>query len=271
MLISNRNQSPFIGSLPLLLASLLVAPSVLGQGRPATQNMGEQTNVELEIRRWDSSLGSELRLSGGGIPGTSLDPIEDLGLPDEKTWEYRGHIRFGRFKVRGSWFQTKYEGEVGAESLLSFIGLVVPPGQSVQSRLELEQLRVGLEVDLIRGQYAYLSVIGEWSKLEARTFAESAGTSREGDPLELSLPVFGLKGRTYLTPALAVTVEGTGMKRESEGVITDFEAVVTYNASANFGFSYGYRNSYNRVKSIEPIGRAVFRLDGQFFGATIRF
>lgn len=257
-------------SLLLFPIPLALASSLLAQSRPSP-NYGEMTTVEVEVRRWRSELISELRFSGDGVRGSDLTP-QGLGLPVERTWDYRGALRVTRrLKLRGSYFLVKYEGGTEPGSDLGIDGLVVPAGSPLDSRLELESLRVGAEFDVLTGAYGYLAVVGEYGRFQARTAFASAGEERSAE-LEVQMPLLGAKGRVYLTPALALTVEAVGMKQESEGVLTDFEGSVSYSLIPNLALTYGYRNSYSRVKPVETAGdRALFRLRGQYFGVTVRF
>lgn len=261
-------------SIALILTSVLALSSAaLAQRTRSTPNLGEMSTVEFELRRWRSDLASELRLSAGGAAGATVDPLTDLGLPAERTWDYHFAVRlFSRLKARGNWFKTKYEGSSLAASELCIAGLCTPAGVQLATSLELEQTRGGAELDVVRGAYGILAVVGEYGRFRARTGFESTAGTASPAPLDLDLPLFGVKGRAYLTPALAITVEGVGMKRESRGVWTDFDGYVTYNAVPNLAFSYGYRNTYARFKAIEPEGdRAVVRLRGQYFSVTVRF
>jgi hypothetical protein len=253
---------------------MMLASSSSTAQAPATRNpnLAENYRVEVQIRRWRSDLISELRLSGAENPGTTLDPFEDLGLENERIYDYHFGARLAsRLKLRGSWMKVKYQGETAAASELCVAGLCVPAGGSIGTTLELEETRGGAEVDLLQGAYGFLAVAGEYGRFEARPTFESAGASA-GEPLRVDFPLFGVKGRAYLTPALGLTVEAMGWKSESEGVWTDFDASATYSAGRNLGLSYGYRNSYVRFKYIEPEGdRAVMRVRGQYFAISIRF
>jgi len=257
-----------------VLASMVLssAPSMSQSRTGQSPNMGESYRVEVQLRRWRSELISELRLSGGGIPGTTLDPFEDLGLENERIFDYHFAARIvRRVKLRGSWMKVKYQGETVAESALCVSGLCVPAGGDISTTLELEETRGGAEVDLLQGDYGFLAIAGEYGRFEARPAFES-GSASAGEPLRLGFPLFGIKGRAYMTPALALSVEGMGWKNESEGVWTDFDASATYSAGRNLGVSYGYRNSYLRFKYIEAAGdRAVMRVRGQYFAVTVRF
>jgi len=257
-----------------VLTSILLssAPSMAQAPARTSPNMGESYRVEIQLRRWRSDLIAELRLSGDGIPGTTLDPFEDLGLENERIFDYHFAARIvRRVKLRGSWMKVKYQGETAVESALCVSGLCVPAGGDVSTTLELEETRGGAEVDLLQGDYGFLAIAGEYGRFEARPTFESGGAST-GEPLRIDFPLFGIKGRAYMTPALALSVEGMGWKSESEGVWTDFDASATYSAGRNLGFSYGYRNSYLRFKSIEAAGdRAVMRVRGQYVAVTVRF
>jgi hypothetical protein len=262
------NRGIFAVTAMVLASSPSLAQAPAGQ----SPNHGERYRVEVQIRRWRSDLASELQLTGAGSPGTAFDPFEDLGVENERIFDYHFGVRImRRIKLRGSWMKVKYEGERAVDSAMCLAGLCVPAGAPVSTTLELEESRGGAEVDLLQGAYGFLAIAGEYGRFEARPNFESAGVS-SGEPLQLDFPLFGVKGRAYLTPMLALTLEGMGWKKESEGVWTDFDASATYSAGRNLGFSYGYRNSYWRFKSIEAIGdRAVMRLRGQYFAVTVRF
>lgn len=258
----------------LAVVVLISSPvASFAQARRGSANMGEIYTAEFEFRRWRADLASEIRLSGGGGPGSTLDTAADLGLPSERIWDYHLGVRLlKRLKIRGSWYKVDYFGESISSEERAVAGLEVPAGATLASAFELEEQRVGAEFDVFQGLYGYLAIVGEFARFNARPSFESSGEVASQEALRIQLPVFGAKGRVYLTPALSLTVEAVGMKRQSEGVMTNFEAQATYNAIPNLGFSYGYRNSYNRVKNIEESGdRAVFRLRGQYFGVSVRF
>ncbi len=235
-------------------------------------NYGERSTFEFELRRWRSDLVSEMRLSNPDLIGSNFDPVLALGLPQQRTFDYHVGVRLTRrIKVRANWFRARYDADVIVSEALTISGTTFPTGATLTSFVELEQRRGGIHFDLWTGQYGYVAVAGEWARFRATTDFSSSGASVTPVPLTMDLPIFGLASRLYLTPALAVSAEALGMKREEIGVMTDVDISVTYNAVPSLGFSYGYRNSYNRFKNVEPESRAIFRLRGQYFGVTIRF
>jgi hypothetical protein len=89
------------GSFVLASMILASAPSMARAQAGKSPNMGEGYRVEGEFRRWRSDLITELRLSGGGSPGTTIDPFEDLGLENERIFDYHFRVRLvGRVKLR---------------------------------------------------------------------------------------------------------------------------------------------------------------------------
>jgi hypothetical protein len=245
---------------------------VYAQAGASSANLGEQGTVEIEVRRWRSDLVSELRFSAPGIPGTDFDPVAQLGLPSERAFDYHFGIRLARrVRIRANWFRVSYAADTVTEIPLTISGDFYPSGSVTTSTLELQQYRGGVEFDLLRGEYGWLAVVGEWARITADNTYSANDVETIPVPLRMDLPLFGLKTRIYLTPALAVSVEGVGMKRESIGVMTDVDTSITYNAIPNLAFSYGYRNSYNRFKESEPDSRSIYRLKGQYFSVTVRF
>lgn len=255
----------------LVLFSMAEAVATAQMQRPSP-NYGEQSTFDFELRRWRADLVSELRLSNPEAIGSDFDPVLALGLPQQRTFDYHFGVRLTRrIKIRANWFRVRYAADTIVFEDLTISGTTFPTGTTLTSFLELEQRRGGIQYDLVTGQYGYLAVVGEWVRFSAKSDFSSPDAAVTPLPLTMDLPIFGLASRIYLTPALAVTTEALGMKREAIGVMTDVDVSITYNAVPSLGFSYGYRNSYNRFKNVEPASRAIFRLRGQYFGVTVRF
>ena len=255
-----------------LLLLLVFGSSAFAQARRPSRNLGEQSTVEVDVRRWRSDLVSELRFSVPGTLGSDFSPVTDLGLPPERTFDYHFGVRLtNRIGIRGNWFRIRYAADTVTDQPLLIAGDFYPSGSILTTGLELEQRRGGISFALVTGEYGWIALVAEWARFSATNAYSSEEQETTPLPLRMDLPLFGAKTRLYLTPALAVSIEGVGMKRDAIGVMTDFDASVTYNAIPNLAFSYGYRNSYNRFKQDEPGDRTIYRLKGQYFGVTVRF
>jgi hypothetical protein len=226
--------------------------------------LGEGNRFELEIRRWRPEFRSELQ-----VGGPLVDVNADLGVEDERTQEYRGFLRFGRWvKVHGSGFKFDLQGLNTLERDITFSHVTFSEGTEVLTNMTLEQFKGGVEVDIFALREGFLAVVADYSSFKAKPINLSSADTEAEETLEVALLTLGLKGRLYLTPGLALNAEAAGMKKEGSGVITDFEGSVIYNLSRNFAVSFGYRNFY--AKWLKA-GRATFRIEGYFFSAIIRF
>lgn len=228
-----------------------------------TVGLGESNRFEFELRRWRPRFRSELK-----VDGDSIDPKEDLGLTDPRDFEYKGFVRFGRWvKIRGSGAVFNFESTATLRREITYAGVTFPEATTVSTNMDLRFIKGGVEVDVYAFREGFVAVMADYAVFEAEpTIGVSEARSSAGK-LEVKLPTVGLKTRLYLTPALALTVEGEGMKKDDTGVITDFEGVVTYNLGRSFAVSFGYRNLY--AKWLKD-GRATFRLEGYFFSGAIR-
>jgi hypothetical protein len=245
----------------------LLIPAVLflSTGRSDAQQvvgLGEEGRFEFEARRWRPKLSSEF----GDNPVFNLQ--DDLGVTDVKDQEYRILLRFGRWvKIRASGVSLDYQANKVLENDISFTAVDFPAGTSVATSMKIQNIKGGVEVDLLALREGFFAVVADYSSFKATPVLSAPG-AEAGEVMEVALVTLGIRGRIYLTPAFALTAEATGMKRESSGVITDFEGAATFNLSRNIGLTLGYRNLY--CKWLKG-GRATFRLQGYYYGATIRF
>lgn len=228
--------------------------------------------VDVEVRRWRPSLFSDWRFGSSGDP---IDPVEDLGLESEQGFDVHATVAVARrLKLRLGRVNFKLDTEAPADRPIDFAGVSIESGEIVRTRADIVQLSGGVEFDLVQGRDGFFAIVADYAQFTAEPEIELVDdrTTAKPDKLDIRLPVLGLRGRVYLTPVLWAGFEAIGMKRETEGVYTDFTAAVAYGLTYNIFVTYGYRNLYTRDKSIEPIGdRATFRLSGNYVGVSIRF
>jgi len=235
-----------------------------GQQSAPPVGIGEQARFEFELRRWRPRFRSEIK-----VGGDSIDPKVDLGWEDPRDFEYVGFLRLGRWiKIRGSGTLFKFEAAKTLEREISYGGTTFPEGSTVASSMDLAYYKAGVEVEVFKFREGFISFFADYSVFEAEPIIGSPdlGVANAGKQ-EIKLPTFGTKIRMYLTPALAVTLEGEGMKKDSTGVITDWYVAATYSLGNNFAVSFGYRNLY--AKWLKG-GRATYRLEGYYFSGSVR-
>ena len=250
-----------------VLIAVVAVVAHLGVPRFASaQQMAQPENFrfELEYRRWRPKLIADLEV--GGPP---IYPSTDLGLGDERTNDYRGSLRLSpRLRIRGSYLKTlKYEGTQVLSRTLTYRGVTFLAGDTVTTAVQIDQFKGGISIEFLQSRDGFLGVTVDYSRLESRPSLQSAAAGTASGPLRVSLPTVGFVGRVYLTPRLVLTAEASGMKRESQGVIAEFEGMATANINPRLGLAVGYRNFYARIAQD---GRAAYRLKGPFFSVTAR-
>ena len=236
----------------------------------AQQQRQRPARAEVEVRRWRPTLDADWRFGG---TGDSFDPSTELGVESQQAFSIHSTVSISRrLRVRLSRVSFSYDSEAPATSPLSIQAVPVGIDETVTTRLELVQLAGGVEFDLVHSSDGFLAVVGDYAQFRAEPSLRIRGVDLVPPRTDLRLPAFGIKTRLNLTPALFAGVEATGMKREADGVYTDFTASVGYGVTPNIYISYGYRNLYARDKTLEPTGdRGVYRLRSSFVGVLIRF
>ncbi len=253
-----------------LLVTLPLMPVANANGQQTQVGMGkgETYRVEFEYRRWNAKLTSELEV---GLGATKISPTDDLGIDDKQENEFLGAVRIiSWLKARGSYVRYQYDATRTATRDLTYAGVTFPAGTTVDTAMTLKYTTIGGEADLFSRREFVFSVVGDYTRFEADTVLSSADQGEaDAGLMRVDLPTFGLKARVYLTPNFALTVEASGMRRESEGVLTNVDAVATFNFNPHAAVSFGYQNRYARVAGVAV--RETFRLKGGYLGVTLRF
>ena len=252
-----------------VLKMVLIAGRSWAQGRG--QPLGEDKTVEFEVRRWRPDLVSELRFGAGA---TDIDPVDDFGSEQKESFEFRLMVRMVRtVKLRINWVEPTFTGVKALGHDITAGDVTIPQGTNLATEIKMTDLNVGIELDLWASKDGFFAIIGQFSRFDAELQFEGEDTpTLVTDQLRVELPTFGARARLNLTPSFYVTTEWAGMKRDSRGVISDFDVNVAFSAGPMFFFEYGYRNLYVRDYTVEEDGgRAVFRLRGQYFGVGVRF
>lgn len=229
---------------------------------------GEFFRVEFQYRNWNAKHTTELEIGPGS---TNISLGDDLNVPDERINMFMGAVRIMRFlKARGSYLKRDYEGSATIRRDLTIGGVTFPVLTDIDTAATIEYTTIGAEGDLYSTREFIFSVVGDYTRFRADTIIRGSnnGVAALGRR-ELALLTLGLKVKVYLTPAAALVVEASGMKKGGTGVLTNLDATFFYNFNKYFAVSIGYENRYARLD--QPGRREIFRLAGAYFGVTVRF
>ncbi|MBI4413800.1 MAG: hypothetical protein HY576_05420 [candidate division NC10 bacterium] len=198
-----------------------------------------------EFRYWRPTLESEIVASVPGFPGTTVDPVSDLGLDEEQNaFEGRvGITLLGRHKFRIGYLPLSFDGDRMVTRDITFQGVTFTAGTRVLTDLDVKILRAGYEFDFFKTPVGYLGVLFEvhYFDGEAR-LRNTAGTQDEKADFRVPFPVLGLAFRAYpITRILSVGAEVVGVTIGSKGHYLDGEASVTLSPWPFVEITGGYR------------------------------
>ena len=251
----------------LMFLLLFLVPASAQQRFRRASGAGELYRVEIEYRSWNAKLISELEV---GPDSTNVSLADDLGLPDKRINVFMGAARLiSWLKVRGSYLKQEYASSATIRRDLTIDGVTFVALTPVDTAAILQYTTIGAEGDLYASGSFVFSVVGDYTRFRTETQLNGAdGTEADLGQRELGLLTLGMKVRVYMTPKFAVTGEASGMKKGGTGVLTNLDALATYNFNQNFGVSFGYQHRYARIDQGD---REVFRLKGSYFGVSVRF
>lgn len=237
-------------------------------GRSAGTGYGEFFRVEFQYRNWNAKHITELEIGPGS---TNISLGDDLNVPDERINLFMGTVRIMCFlKARGSYLKRDYAGSATIRRELTIGGVTFPALTDMDSALTIEYTTIGAEGDLYATREFIFSVVGDYTRFRADTAIRgSNGGAAALGRREVALLTLGLKVKVYLTPAAAIVVEASGMKKGGTGVLTNLDATFFFNFNQYFAVSIGYENRYARID--RPGRREIFRLAGAYFGVAARF
>jgi hypothetical protein len=253
-------------ALPVSL--LLLAPAAL-HAQQADYPPQEGYGIRLEYREFRPTFSGDIQKGFGDQEGTLVDVVDDLGIPDERTFEARGTLQFKQgHKLRGSYTPLDYSGDVD-EARRDF-----DYGQTEFQRFErvLTSLKGGYysasyEWDFMRGPRGFLGVTlgAKVIDLDA-TLVAPEQSAREQDTLRAPVPAVGLVTRAY-TGRVSVEGEISGMTLGDRGTLIDFDLATRVHVSDRLGIGGGYR--YLSIKAKDDRDFGDIRIRGWHFGLEI--
>lgn len=275
------------------LVALLLTPSpALAQfhpqpvGNPAT---GESYHIEGSVALWVPSADISVASAGSGvlagIPGTTIDFKNDLGLTDQNFPQFKLVLRATkRNKFRVELIPISYSQTSTLSRTIVFNGQRYPQGTQVTSTLDWKAWRFAYEFDVISRDRGFFGIVldAKYTDVQATLVTRSPAIN-EFAHAQAPIPAIGGIGRFYVMPNISITAELTGLKipdigsQQIGGVsqpkysahYADFDIYGTYNLTNNFGAQVGYR--------VLDVGYFVNKdsgsltLKGLYFGGVVRY
>jgi hypothetical protein len=262
---------------PLLVLGLTAAPA-LAQFRPRPINeapLSERYIIEGAAGLWNPSPDMSITSESLGIIGTRIDFKQDLGL--EKTRFKELHVTFHparKHKFRFQYIPIDYKQTATLRRDIVFNGQRYNVGLPVISELDWKAFRYTYEYDFISMARGFGGFLLDLKQTNVTATLQSPLLD-EFTRLKAPVPAVGGIARVYVSPAVSVTGELSGIKipqndnYDFRGHYLDLDIYGTFNINRNVGGQFGYR-SFN-VEAFITDDFGAFTLKGLYFGVVARY
>jgi hypothetical protein len=261
-----------------LVALAVSAPAVAhAQYRPpdmATSAVGEKYHVEISGSIWNPALFGVISSEQWGIPGSSIDFVNDLGYKQTRFTDLRLVLRpskKSRFRIQNT--PITYTAETLFQRNIVFNGITFPLSLPVESTFGWKVWRVGYEYDVVYTSRGFVGFLLEARYTDFSAELKSA-LGEEFTALRGPLPAIGVVGRVYVLPVLAINVEVSGFKvpdidPKYQGRYFDTDIHGTFNVNNYVGLQVGWRRITTLISVDRDMGDMKF--EGLWFGAALRY
>jgi hypothetical protein len=256
----------------LSFACLTLLPGLAhAQGSGAQPNNSESYKIRLEYRLFEAALEGTTAKGFGGVPGTAIDVVTDLGFENDRRWEMRGAIRVSaKMKLRGGYTAIEYGAQKPLDQRIRFDDTVFQSGENLASSLKGAFYGGDLEYDFIARPQGFLGITAGARAPDVDYALSSPDTGkRELGTYRPVTPMLGVIGRFY---AGKISIEGSGATfvEISGRKAVEAEIGARFHISDRFAVSGGYRYLSFKATADGDLGDlADFTMSGWTYGIEI--
>ncbi|MBM3770176.1 MAG: hypothetical protein FJW27_02610 [Acidimicrobiia bacterium] len=260
------------------LVLVVSATPALAQFRPrplADAPLAERYIIEAQGGLWNPGPEMSITSESLGILGTKIDFKSDLGLAQTRFKEFRATLHPARkHKLRFQYVPITYEQSSTLRRTLVFNGQRYDLGVPVRSELEWKAYRFSYEYDFVSMSRGFGGFVLDLKQTDVTARLRSP-LLEEFTKLQAPIPSIGGIARIYLSPAVSVTGELSGIKiprneqYDFNGHYADLDIYGTLNVNRHVGAQFGYR-SFD-VEAFINDDSGAFTLKGIYFGFVARY
>jgi hypothetical protein len=262
----------------VVAATLGVAAPARAQYKPQPLNdpaTGEKYHIEGGVAYWFPTADFVVASEGLGIPGTSINFKNDLGLTDQRFPEVQITLRPSRGqKLRFQYIPIKYDQSAVLKANIVFNGINYPLNVPVNSTLDWKAYRFAYEYDFVVKNSGFAGFIAEAKYTDVQVNLAAPGLA-EFAHARGPIPALGGIGRVYVVPNISITGEVTGFKwpssisKQYAAHYVDVDVYGTVNFTNNVGAQVGYRSL--DVGYLIKTDTGSLTLKGLYFGVIARY
>jgi hypothetical protein len=171
-----------------------------------------------------------------------IDFDDDLGFQDERLFDARGIIQFGRGKkLRVSYSPLDYQGDHDAPKTFTYGSTRFERFTRVRSSVVGGYYSADIQWDFVQRPWGFLGLIVGAKAIDVdATVVDVADNVREVDTYRVPIPVVGLAGRAY-SQRFSVEAEISGLSVGANGHMYDGNGTVRFHLSDRLALQAGYR------------------------------
>jgi len=249
-------------------SALAVLFVVSAAGSAAAQELPPAENYHLraEYLRWWPKLGAEVQK---GEEGSLTNVTNDLGVPDEGTFELRGTLRLGAsHKLSGSYTRLGYTGDVTEHPTVRYGSQTFFPGTRLVTSMKGGYYGAQYEWDLATGGQGYLGVVLGARLLDLEVLMVApAEARREQESVKVWRPVVGASGRGYVGSRLSLAGTLAGLTLGSRGYAIELDVSAQIHLFDRIAVKGGYRAV--KIKDLRGSTLIEFRDNGATLGVEV--
>lgn len=231
---------------------------------------------ELSVLLWTPT--PELTLQSGELTSATgigtVDFVQEFGI-EKKTFPEFRLVAGGSHKLRLSYVPVRYDAEAIIRRTITFRGQVFNVGAPASTNINWNIFRFGYEWDFVSREQGFVGAIVEAKYNTMDAGIESPLLVRAVETEQKALiPTFGVAGRGYVHPNVAIGGEFTGLsldldERDFEGEAMDFD----FYGFVTFGPHVGVQGGYRSVKVEYDIDDDIgdLKLKGLYIGGIVKF
>lgn len=246
------------------------------QARPlADAPMAERYVIEAQGAFWNPNPTMSITSESLGIIGTRIDFGTDLGLKQTRFKEMRFTLHPARkHKLRFEYIPINYKQNATLRRDIVFNGQRYSVGVPVISELNWGAYRFTYEYDFISMSKGFGGFLLDLKQTDVKATLRSP-ILEEYTKLQAPIPAIGGIARIYLTQAVSVTGELSGIRiptnenYDFNGHYADLDIYGTLNINRHVGAQFGYRSFDVEARIKDDSG--AFTLKGIYFGVVARY
>lgn len=260
------------------LVVLVAAPDASAQyRRPASPVVGEDYHIEASYAWWNAEPSLLVNSESIEILGTDVDLIEDLGIEQRRLGKLDLVLRPAKkHRFRFQRLPIQYEADSVVSRSFIFNGQSFNVGLPVQTVANFDTYRFGYEYDFLYTSRGFLGAMVDVKYTNVDVELNSP-IGQEFTRATAPIPTFGVIGRGYLSPNLALTSElsffrvpdSLAERIDGDGSYTDFDVNLTYNLNRFIGAQAGYRR-VNIFYDVD-LDSGTLKFTGLYFGGVVRY